>query len=199
MELEEMRNEWQEMSKKMEKQQLLTDKLIIDMTQEKYNNKLRSISVPETIGTVICFAVAFYIFINFYKLDTWYMQLSGIFTALFCIVLPILSLKSIFGMQKINMLTGNYKQVLERFAKSKKRFVLVQKVSFYLSFILVIVALPVAAKLLNGKDLFLESKIWLWYVPFGFIFLYFFSKWVFKHYKKTTEIAEELLKDLEIS
>ena len=194
-----MRNEWQEMSKKMEKQQLLTDKLIIDMTQEKYNNKLRSISVPETIGTVICFAVAFYIFINFYKLDTWYMQLSGIFTALFCIVLPILSLKSIFGMQKINMLTGNYKQVLERFAKSKKRFVLVQKVSFYLSFILVIVALPVAAKLLNGKDLFLESKIWLWYVPFGFIFLYFFSKWVFKHYKKTTEIAEELLKDLEIS
>jgi len=199
MELEELRNGWQEMSKEIEKQKILTDKLIIDMTQKKYKNKLNSISIPETIGTVICFAGAFYIFLNFPKLDTWYMQLSGLFTALFCIVLPILSLKSIFGMQKINISTSNYKQSLERFAKNKKRFVLIQKVSFYLNFVLVIVCLPVAAKLMNGKDLFLESKVWLWYVPFGFLFLYFFSKWVFRHYKKTTQSAEELLKDLEVS
>ena len=199
MELEELRNEWQEMSKEIEKQKILTDKLIIDMTQKKYKNKLNSISIPETIGTVICFAAATYIFMNFSLLDTWYMQLSGIFTALFCIVLPILSLKSIFGMQKINISTSNYKQSLERFAKNKKRFVLIQKVSFYLNFVLVIVCLPVAAKLMNGKDLFLESKVWLWYVPFGFLFLYFFSKWVFRHYKKTTQSAEELLKDLEVS
>ena len=59
------------------------------------------------------------------------MQLSGVFTALFSIVLPILSLKSIFGMQKINLATSSYKQSLERFTKNKKRFILVQKVSFY--------------------------------------------------------------------
>ena len=199
MELEELRNEWQEMSKELGKQKILTDKLIIDMTQEKYNTKLRLISIPETIGTFICFAAAIYIFVNFYKLDTWYMQLSGIFSALFCIVLPILSMRSIFGMQKINMSTSNFKQSLERFAKNKKQFVLIQKVSFYLNFILVIVSLPVVAKLMNGKDLFLESKVWLWYIPFGFIFLYFFSKWVFKHYKKTTDSAESLLKELDVS
>ena len=199
MELEDLRNEWQEISKEIEKQKILTDKLILDMTQKKYNSKLRSISIPETIGTVICFAAAVYIFMNFSELDNWYMQLSGVFTALFCVVLPILSLKSIFGMQKINIPTNNYKQALEKFAKNKKRFVLVQKTSFYLSFILIIVSLPVAAKLMNGKDLFLESKVWLWYVPFGFLFLYLFSKWVFKHYKKTTESAEELLKDLKTS
>ena len=102
-------------------------------------------------------------------------------------------------MQKINISTSNYKQSLERFAKNKKRFVLIQKVSFYLNFVLVIVCLPVAAKLMNGKDLFLESKVWLWYVPIGFLFLYFFSKWVFRHYKKTTQSAEELLKDLGVS
>ena len=84
MELEELRNEWQEMSKEIEKQKILTDKLIIDMTEKKYKNKLKSISIPETIGTVICFAAAIYIFINFSLLDTWYMQLSGLFTALFC-------------------------------------------------------------------------------------------------------------------
>ena len=199
MELEKLRSEWQEMSKEIEKQKILTDKLIIDMTQKKYKNKLKLISIPESIGTVICFAAALYIFINFSKLDNWHLQLSGVFTALFCIVLPILSMRSIFGMQKINMSTSNYKQSLERFAKNKKQFVLIQKASFYLSFILVIVSLPVAAKLMNGKDLFLESKAWLWYIPFGFLFLYLFSKWVFKHYKKTTQFAEELLKDLEVS
>ena len=199
MELDELRNEWQEMSIELEKQKILTDQLIIDMTQEKYSNKLKSISIPETIGTVVCFAAAIYIFINFDKLDTWYMQLSGLFTALFCIVLPILSLRSIFGMQKLNISTSNYKQSLERFAKNKKQFVWIQKVSFYLSFVLVIVSLPVVAKLMNGKDLFLESKVWLWYVPFGFAFLYFFSKWVFRHYKRTTDSAEDLLKELDIS
>lgn len=199
MELEELRSEWQEMSTELKKQKILTDKLIIDMTQKKYNNKLKSISIPETIGSVVCFAAAIYILMNFGEFDTWYIQLSGLFSALFCIVLPIISLRSIFGMQKINMSTSNYKQSLERFAKNKKQFVWIQKVSFYLSFILVIVSLPVAAKLMNGKDLFLESKVWLWYIPFGFIFLYIFSKWVFKHYKKTTDSAESLLKELDIS
>ena len=70
MELEELRNEWQEMSKEIEKQKILTDKLIIDMTQKKYKNKLNSISIPETIGTVICFAAAIYIFINFSHLGS---------------------------------------------------------------------------------------------------------------------------------
>lgn len=199
MELEELRNEWQEMTIELGKQKILTDKLIIDMTQKKYNNKLKSISIPETIGSVVCFAAAIYILMNFGEFDTWYIQLSGLFSALFCIVLPIISLRSIFGMQKINMSKSNYKQSLERFAKNKKQFVWIQKVSFYLSFVLVIVSLPVAAKLMNGKDLFLESKVWLWYIPFGFIFLYFFSKWVFKHYKKTTDSAENLLKELDIS
>lgn len=199
MELEELRSEWQEMSTELKKQKILTDKLIIDMTQKKYNNKLKSISIPETIGSVVCFAAAIYILMNFGEFDTWYIQLSGLFSALFCIVLPIISLRSIFGMQKLNMSTSNYKQSLERFAKNKKQFVWIQKVSFYLSFVLVIVSLPVAAKLMNGKDLFLESKVWLWYIPFGFIFLYIFSKWVFKHYKKTTDSAESLLKELDIS
>lgn len=199
MDLEELRRNWQEVSKEIEKQKILTDKLIIDMTQKKYNSKLKSISIPEIIGTLICFGMALYILINFNKLDIWYLQLSGFFSALFCLVLPILSLKSIFGMQKVNLSTSNYKQALERFAKNRKRFILVQKASFYLSFILVIVGLPVASKLMSNKDLFLESKVWLWYVPFGFLILYLFSKWVFKHYKKTTESAENLLKDLDIS
>ncbi len=197
MELDEMKNQWDVMSKEIEKQKLLTDKLIMDMTQERYNNKLRSISIPETLGTIICFATAIYIIMNLSKLDTWYLLFSGIFMAAFCVVLPILSLKSIKGMQQINIKKDSYKQALLKFAKSRKQFMYVQKVSFYLSFILMVVSLPVAGKLMKNKDLFLESKGWLWYLPLGLIFLYFFSKWLFKRYKRTTGIAENLLKELE--
>jgi len=199
MELEEMRTQWQEMSEEIKKQKLLTDKLIIAMTQNKFNNRLKSISIPETIGTFVCFGIALYILINYSKLDAWYLQLSGIFSTLFYIVLPILSLKTIYGMKRINISKENYKQSLERFAKNKMQFIKVQKWSYYLSFVLVIVCLPVASKLINGTDIFLESAVWLWYLPFGFVFLYFFSKWVFKKYKGASNSAEELLKELEIS
>jgi hypothetical protein len=199
MELEELRNDWQEMSKEIEKQKLLTDKLIIDMTQNKFNKKISSIAIPETIGTFVCFGITLYILINFSKLETWYLQLSGVFSALFYIVLPVLSLKSIYGMKRINISQGNYKQSLERFAKNKMQFIKVQKWSFYLSFVLVVVCLPVASKLMNGNDIFLDSTVWLWYLPFGFVFLYFFSKWVFRKYKGASNSAEELLKELEIS
>jgi len=199
MELDELRSEWQEMSNEIKKQKILTDKLIIDMTQERFNNRLKSISIPETIGTVVCFGVAILILLNFSKLNTWYLQLSGIFSILFYIVLPILSLKTIYGMKRINISQGNYRETLEQFAKNKMQFIQVQKWSYYLSFILVIVCLPVASKLMNGTDIFLESAVWLWYIPFGFVFLYFFSKWVFKKYKGASNSAERLLKDIEIS
>ena len=160
MELDELRSEWQEMSNEIKKQKILTDKLIIDMTQERFNNRLKSISIPETIGTVVCFGVAILILLNFSKLNTWYLQLSGIFSILFYIVLPILSLKTIYGMKRINISQGNYRETLEQFAKNKMQFIRVQKWSYYLSFILVIVCLPVASKLMNGTDIFLESAVW---------------------------------------
>lgn len=199
MELEDLRNQWQEMSIELEKQKILTDKLIIEMTQNKFNNKLKSISIPETIGTFVCFAIAILILINFSKLDTWYLQVSGIFSAFFYIILPILSLKTIYGMKRIDISQGNYKDSLEIFAKNKMQFIKVQKWSYYLSFVLVIICLPVASKLIKGTDILLESAVWLWYLPFGFAFLYFFSKWVFKKYKGASNSAEELIKELDLT
>ena len=38
-----MKSLWNDMSQKVDQQKVLTDKLIIDMTQERYENKLRQI------------------------------------------------------------------------------------------------------------------------------------------------------------
>lgn len=192
-----MKNTWGEMSNEIDKQKKLTDKLIMMMTQEKYNNTLRRISIPETIGTVICFAMVLLVIFNFEKLDTWYLQLSGLLSVATLIVLPILSLRSIKKMNSINISKNNIKQTMIDFNKGKKQFRSVQKIGFYMSFIILIVSLPVAGKLMNNKDLFLESTIWFWYVPFGVIGLYFFAKWVFKYYMSSTSEAENILKELD--
>ncbi len=199
MELEEMRNEWQEMSKELEKQQLLTDKLIIDMTQEKYNNKLKSISIPETIGAVICVLGAIYISINFNKLDTWYLVVCGVFAVVYLILLPLKSIGSIRKMQQVTIADKTIEQTLMDFVKSKKQFWLIQRLGFYLNFVFIVAILPVFGKLLSNKDLFLEIKLWYFYIPFMVVFLLVISKFGLKHYKKTTDSAENLLKDLEIS
>ena len=65
MELEEMTSLWNDMSQIVDQQKVLTDKLILDMTQERYENRLRHISIPETIAALICFAVVIYLISNF--------------------------------------------------------------------------------------------------------------------------------------
>lgn len=197
--LEEMRNEWQEMSKELEKQQLLTDKLIIDMTQEKYNNKLQSISVPETIGAVICILAALYLILSFNKLDTWYLALCGILSIVYLILLPIKSIRSIRSMQRVTIGAKTIEQTLIDFAKKKKQFWLVQRVGFYLNFVFIVAILPVSGKIMSNKNLFLDDKLWYFYIPFMAIFLIVISKFGLKHYQKTTKSAENLLKELDIS
>jgi len=199
MELDEMKSQWDEMSKEIKKQQILTDKLIVDMTQEKYNNKIKSISIPETIGAVICVASALYILINFNKLDTWYLIVCGVFAVVYLILMPIKSLRSIDKMKSINLSDKNVTETLIDFTKSKKKFWLVQRIGFYLNFIFIVAILPISGKLLSNKDLFLESKLWYLYIPMLVVFLLIITFFGLKHYKKATKSAENLLKDLEIS
>ncbi len=196
MELEEMKGLWENMSEELDRQKLLTDKMVVEMTQQKYRDKLSQISLPETVGTIICFAMAAYALINFGKLDTWYLMLCGILSISFCIILPILSMKSIRKMKKIDVRKSSYKESLVAYVKEKNRFVKVQKVSYYLGFIFSLAVLPVAGKLMKGKDLLLDSKLWIWYIPLALVFHFLFSKWVWKHYSSVTKTARNLLEDL---
>ncbi|MEP3380166.1 MAG: hypothetical protein ABJO28_06260, partial [Maribacter dokdonensis] len=84
MELEEMKSLWEDMSQKVDQQKVLTDQLIMDMTKERYENRMRRISVPETISALICFAAVIYLISNFNLLDVWYLQLTGVLTIVAC-------------------------------------------------------------------------------------------------------------------
>ena len=197
MELDEMKMLWTEMSQTMEKQKQLTDKLIIDMTQQKFHNRMRSISVPETIGDTICFAIALILLLNFGKLDSFYLQAAGVFAIGFYVIVPILSLTAIRKMRRINLSENNYKQTLLEFTKAKQQFLLVQHVGIALRFILVIVSVPLAGKLMSDKDIFFNSSFWYWYIPIGFIALFFFARWGYRCYSNITTNAGTLLKELD--
>ena len=196
MEIEEMKTLWENMSQELDRQKLLTDKMVLEMTQKKYKDTLRSISLPETAGAIICFAMALFIIFNFGKLDTWYLILCGLVSIGFCVILPILSMQSIIRMKKIDVSGNSYKESLKQYAHEKRQFIKVQKTAYYFGFVFALTVLPVFGKIMKDKDFLLDSKLWIWYIPMAVIFHFLFSKWVYRHYTSITKGAQKLLDDL---
>jgi len=197
MELKELETLWSEMSQELESQKKLTNELIMNMTQEKYSNKFQKISTYETIGGVICIIAAIFVLSKFSLLDTWYLQLCGLFTVIFLILLPVLTLNSLRRIQKLNIADKNIKETLVSFSKAKKQLLFLQRLGIYLSFILMFTVLPVASKIMNSKDIFVDSNILYVYLPIMAIFIFFFARWGYGCYKSITNSAENILKELE--
>jgi hypothetical protein len=197
MELDELKIMWTEMSENIDKQKHLTDKLIINMTQLQYKNGLQKISTPELAGTVICFAFAGLILINFGKYDSFYLKACGIVSAIILIVLPVFSLRAIFKLSNLNITTGNPRQILTGYAKGKRRLLFIQKLSLILTFLLMIVCLPVMLIIMGGKTTHVKPEVWLWFIPFSLATLFLLGKWVYSYYSKTVNKVEDLLRDLD--
>lgn len=76
------------------------------------------------------------------------------------------------------------------------------KWSYYLGFILMFAIMPVTAKIVNDKDIFLGvNSTWtlVTAIPLAILFFIVFSKWTMKWYSKNVNSAESLIKDLEES
>ena len=200
MQLEEMKNLWDEMSLKIDSQQQLTNKLIMEMTQQKFRNSFSTLSLYETSGAVICFIAATFILLNLDKMDTWYLMLCGIFSLIILIILPVLSLRAINGLKKLNLSKNSYKETLIEFSKRKKNMMLIQQFSVGISIILMWMVAPVFSKIVNGKDFFMQEHstgLLLFYAATT-IGVIFFARWGYGCYKRITASAEKDLKELEL-
>ena len=197
MELDEMKSLWDNMSKELNRQKVLTDGMILQITSQKYKDKMRGLSLAEGAGTLVCLVMALIIFFQLEKLDTWYLMLCGIFSIVFSVLLPVLSLISIHKMRKIDVTTMAYKEVIGLYAKGKAFFVAVQKAGFYLGFLFAMAILPVLMKIFKDKDLFVQFQSYFWYIPLLFAFHFLFSRYVFKKYRSVTRSAQQLLEELE--
>tara|TARA_R110002167_G_scaffold26182_7_gene90273 strand:+ start:1094 stop:1693 length:600 start_codon:yes stop_codon:yes gene_type:complete len=199
MELEEMQATWAQMSDQLEKQKQLTDKIILDMAQQRYRHKFSKLTIYESLGTVVCFTAAALIIVNFYKLDTWYLVICGIIMLLPLIGLPLLVLRSLGAIKRLNIGDKSYVQTIVDFTKAKKRLLAIQQLGIYMGFVLLLVSLPVFIKFKSNKDFFLMEKDITTYglLLIAVIFFYFFSRWGYRCYNNITNSAESILAEME--
>lgn len=199
MDLEEMKTMWEDMSKEMTQQKILTDNLVLSLTQEKYKNKFSKVELYESIGAVICFASAIWLIINFAKLDVWYLKVFATIAISLLIILPFITLKKIKGMKVLELQSLSYKETLINFQRRKRELIITQKINALVSIILAVVILPLFSKIIKGINLFDSEHINSFYIylPILLGLLFFLAKWGIKSYQNLTKSAEDILKELD--
>jgi hypothetical protein len=197
MELEDLKNTWEDINNHATKQQNLTVKMIDQMTQTEYYSNFKKIAYPEITGVIICLIGASFIGLNFYKLDTTFLQGAGIVSILLLLTLSIISLLSLRQFTMPGDVNKPYAETLRKFAVQKIQFHKLQKINITLSYLLLVAIIILLSKFFGGKDITDSKYFWIFSFSFGYIFLLFYSKWVFKHYNKTLRQMEELLKELQ--
>ena len=135
--------------------------------------------------------------IKFDKLNTLFLQGLGVTILLLLLILPAISLTMLWQLAKTGNVAQPYAETLKNFATQKIRFYKFQKLNALLSYILMVAFIILFPRFFGGKSLHDNKYFWTLMIPVGYIFLYFFSKWVLKSYKKTLDQSEELLKELQ--
>ena len=197
MELDELKLNWELLSKKVEQQQKLNAKLIEQMTNQRYQSRLNKIAYPEFIGSFICIIAAIGLMFNIDKLNTQLLQVLGGLSALLLVALPVLSLQGVRGLQKIDTNPSSYAGTLKQFAVKQIRFQKLQKLVLWLSIVFMIVFVPVVIKLLALKDITHSTTYWAIILPVCVVLQFLVSRKVLKHYNHALKKAEELLNEVE--
>ncbi|MEP6927748.1 MAG: hypothetical protein ABI834_08930 [Ginsengibacter sp.] len=197
MELDDLKNTWEDVNNQVKTQQNLTTKMINQMTQTKYYSSLKKIAYPEIIGAIICFIGAAFIATNFSKLDTTFLKCAGIISILLLLTLPVISLISLRQFNMPGDVNKPHAETLKKFAIQKIRFHKFQRINITLSYILLVTIIILFSKLFGRNSISDSKYFWTFSFSLGYIFLLFFSKWVSKNYNNALRQAEELLKELE--
>ncbi len=193
MELDDLKNTWN--SSNINTEQYCTSEIIDQMTQKKFKSKIKKITYPEIMGSAVCLATVVYIGINFYKLDTAFLQGTGVLSMAILVTLSILSSLSL---RQLNAgdLNRPYTEALKQFATRKLKFYKLQKINIALSYLLLVTVVILLAKFFTGNDITRSKYFWTFSFCIGYIFLLFFSKFVTRFYKNTLSKTEALLQEL---
>jgi len=194
----QLQDTWDKLNSTLKKQKLINKRVIMDITKIKFSNKLKSIIKYESIGTIVLLIASTMLIKNFNLFDTLPLQITAVISLSIMLLLPVLSLSSIYQMKNMNMSIRNCKENVIEYTKRQSRFLLVQKWSVVLSPILMLTIMPITLKLAKGKDFFAgDSNNILWYIPIALIVLIAFGKWGYGCYTRITDDAKNILQELE--
>ena len=196
MELDDLKNTWNEMSNQAKEKQNLNLKTFDIMGKKKFNSNLKKILLPEILGSLVSIAAAVFTGFNFYRFGTVAFQLAGVLAILLLVLLPIISLVSIQQLYKAGDMGKSYADTLKEFTLQKIKFCKLQKINITLSYLLLVTVILLSTKLFGTNHITESKYFFIFSYSFGFIFLMFFAKWVFKGYNKTIKETEKLLNEL---
>lgn len=199
MELKELKSLWDEMSKRIEKIEITNKEMIMEITQVKYRNKFKTITKYESFGAVVCYIIALFLMLNFYKLNTWYLMLMGLVAMLFLTIIPYLTLNYLRKLSNLDLANQNYKEVLVEYKKLKNKLLYIQKFGPMASVFMIFISIPIADKILNNEDIFskgVDTRTILILV-FCTLLVVVVAQWGYGWYQKITKSAENLISDLD--
>ncbi len=195
MELEDMKHTWNEVDKRIEIKELLTNQLITKMTQKRYNSRLNKIGTSEYVGTLVCYLGASNLILNFTKIDYSPTRILALIAILLLFILPIISLQSLRAVKSTTISSKTYLEAIEDFGKRKKRFQKLQVLNVSLGFFLMLITVPILLSI-QEKDLEHFSNYWTLFFPIMVAFFLIFAFWVLRHYNKILNETERMLKEI---
>lgn len=197
MELEEMKSLWADLSLQVEKQDKIQKKLLLQITKQKFRNKMNNIRIPELLGSLVCVGYAMYFLGRFGDFELWYNQVFALITIFIMIALPTASLSAIKGMRNLHIDTETPATILDKFTKSKVRFWKVQRYGMIFGAILLITIIPPLTELNGSIEKIQNPLFWMIYIPAGLVFMYFLTRFVYKKYRRTIAASEKMIRDID--
>ncbi len=196
MELEDLKNAWDNARVNEKNPAVLTPEMITQMTKRKYYTKVKPIAYSEIGGTIIILFATVYVCMNFYRLDSILLQVVGTTAILLLLCISAISAYSLWRLNLGALATRSYKETLETFATRQLQFLKMQKINISLSYLLLVTAIVLLSKLVSGKDISGHKLYWILSFTFGYLSLSYYSKWVLKFYEKKIQQSHEILQAL---
>lgn len=191
-----MKSLWTDLSLKLEKQDKIQKELLMEITKQKFRNRLNYIRIPEILGSLVCVGYAMYLLSRFSDFELWYNQVFVLITIFILIALPAASLTALKGMRDLKIDSETPSAILEKFIKNKIRFWNIQRYGMILGAIIMITMLASLAELKGSDEVISNQKFWLIYVPGVFTLYFFFTRWALKKYRRVIDSSEKLLQEL---
>ena len=196
MELEELKTAWEELSRKVEKQDIISKQMIEKITRQQYQSRLNSIAYPEKIATVICYVYAFLLVVNFSRLQDQLTQICGVVSIAYLLIVPMLTLSAIRGLKKVPVTMMTYSEAIQLYARKKIGFQKLQKWNVFFAYLFMFVTVPVTLALL-GKTHVNIPRLWMLIIGPGTVVYLLFSYWVLKSFDAVLKGAEAMISQLE--
>ncbi|GAA0878627.1 hypothetical protein GCM10009119_15950 [Algoriphagus jejuensis] len=196
MELDEMKSLWQNLSVKVENQDRIQKDILLEMTKTKFRRKMNGIRIPELFGSLFCFGYAGYLIFQFDKIDLRLLQVLGILDIVFLVLIPVASLITVYRLRSLQINHLSTAEMLEAFGRAKRNFWRVQQVGVWLAGMMVLTLVPILGDIQDRLDELMEVEFWMIFLPFVLAFMFFFSRYVLRRYRKVMDQSEDLLKDI---